>query len=170
MRHLMNALSETPVDKATREVDRWLNSYAADHRNPTNVAIHLVCVPLILWSVIALLWIMPVPAMLGRAGLWAGVGMFLALTFYLRLSRSLGYVMLASFVVLGLITAGLYRALGPQDLLFSALTIFVLAWIGQFVGHKIERRKPSFLTDLAYLLIGPAWIMAKLMRRFGLSY
>jgi uncharacterized membrane protein YGL010W len=153
-----------------REVDRWLGNYSEDHRNPTNVLIHWICVPAILWTVIALLWVLPVPPALGRAGLWAGVAMFFALVFYLRLSRPLAFGMLAVFVVFGLISEMLYRALGPQPLLWLAIGVFVVAWIGQFVGHKIEGRKPSFLTDLAYLLIGPAWIVAKLMRRVGVAY
>jgi uncharacterized membrane protein YGL010W len=78
--------------------------------------------------------------------------------------------MLAAFVVLGAITELLYRAIGPRDLMWLAIGAFVAAWIAQFVGHKIEGKKPSFLTDMAYLLIGPAWIVAKLMRRAGISY
>jgi uncharacterized membrane protein YGL010W len=167
----MNAIhSETPSADQRREVDRWLGNYSEDHRNPTNILIHWICVPLILWTAIAMLWVLPVPAALGRAGLWAGVAMFIALSFYLRLSRPLGFGMLAAFVVLGLITEMLYRTLGPAPLLWLAVAVFVVAWIGQFLGHKIEGRKPSFLTDLAYLLIGPAWIVAKIMRRLGVAY
>ncbi len=167
----MNAIhSDTPSADSRREVERWLGNYSEDHRNPTNILIHWICVPLILWTAIAMLWVLPVPAALGRPGLWAGVAMFLALSFYLRLSRPLGFGMLAVFVVFGLITEGLYRTLGPGQLLPLAIAVFVLAWIAQFVGHKIEGKKPSFLTDLAYLLIGPAWIVAKLMRRVGLAY
>jgi len=55
-------------------------------------------------------------------------------------------------------------------LLWLAAAVFIVAWIGQFIGHRIEGRKPSFLTDVAYLLIGPAWLMGKAMRRFGVSY
>ena len=152
-----------------REVDRWLGNYSEDHRNPINILIHWICVPLILWTVIALLWVVPVPAMLGRAGLWAAVAMFAALSFYLRLSRPLGLGMFVAFVVLGLITEALYRWLGPAALMWLAIGVFVVAWIAQFVGHKVEGKKPSFLTDLAYLLIGPAWIVAKIMRRLGIA-
>ncbi len=160
---------ETP-DDTRREVDRWLGNYSQDHRSPTNILIHWICVPLILWTAIALLWVVPVPAVLGRAGLWAGVAMFFAWTFYMRLSRPLGFGMLVAFVVLGLITEAVYRFLGPRDLMWLAIVVFVLAWIAQFVGHKIEGKKPSFLTDLAYLLIGPAWIVAKIMRKLGVAY
>ena len=153
-----------------REVDRWLGSYAEDHRNASNVLIHWICVPLILWTGIALLWVVPVPAWLGRAGFWAGVAMFGALSFYLRLSRVLGLAMFVAFVVLGLITEGLYRWLGASPLMWLAIAVFVIAWIAQFIGHKIEGKRPSFLTDLAYLLIGPAWIVSKIMRRLHIAY
>src|SRR5947208_1447658 len=101
------AMNETTLNSAgdaRREVDRWLGNYSEDHRNPTNITIHWICVPAILWTVIALLWIVPVPAMLGRAGLWAAAAMVLAFAFYLRLSRPLAFAMLAVFVLLGLVT------------------------------------------------------------------
>ncbi len=166
----MNDATLNPATDTRREVERWLGNYSEDHRNPTNILIHWICVPAILWSVIALLWVVPVPPLLGRAGLWAGVAMFAAFVFYLRLSRALAFGMLAVFVVFGLISEALYRALGPAALMWFAVGVFVIAWIGQFIGHKIEGRKPSFLTDLAYLLIGPVWIVAKIMRRLGLAY
>jgi len=168
--HAMNDSTMDQVADARREVDRWLGNYSEDHRNPTNITIHWICVPLILWTAIALLWVVPVPASLGRPGLWAGVAMFAALVFYLRLSRALMFGMFVAFVLLGFVTEGLYRTLGPGALMWTAIAVFVGAWIGQFIGHKIEGRKPSFLTDLAYLLIGPAWLVAKIMRRLGIAY
>jgi uncharacterized membrane protein YGL010W len=165
----MNTVPNESVD-TRREVDRWLGNYSEDHRDPTNIAIHWICVPLILWTVIALLWTVPVPESVGRAGLWAGVAMFSAMMFYLRLSRTLAFGMLAAFVVLGLISEALYRALGPMQLMWLAIGVFVVAWVAQFVGHQIEGKRPSFLTDVAYLLIGPAWIVAKIMRKLGIAY
>ena len=133
-----------------RSINEWLGGYSEDHRNPTNIIIHWICVPLILWTAIALLWTIPVPPAIGRAGLWAGVAMFAAMVFYLRLSRPLAFGMLAVFVVMGLISEYLYRTLGATMLIELAVTIFVVAWIGQFIGHHIEGRRPAFLTDLAY--------------------
>ena len=165
----MNA-SVHPTDDPRREVDRWLGNYAEDHRNPTNVLIHWICVPAILWTVVAALWVVPVPPLLGRPGLWAGVAMFFAILFYLRLSRPLGLAMFLVFVALGVVTELLYRELGPSPLLYLAIGVFVVAWIAQFIGHHVEGKRPSFLTDLAYLLIGPAWIVSKLLRRAGIRY
>lgn len=151
-----------------RDLASWLDGYAADHQHPTNRLIHWICVPAILWAAIALLWLLPVPAWLGRPGFWCGLVMVGALSFYWRLSHHLGIAMLVVFVALAFATEGLRRWLGPTPLLWLAAAVFVLAWIGQFVGHAIEGRRPSFTTDLAYLLIGPAWLADKVMRRLGM--
>lgn len=155
----------TPPAVEPRPVDRWFANYSGDHRNATNQTIHVVCVPLILWSVIALLWTLPVPAALGRAGAWAGLAMAVAAIYYYQLSRPLGLVMAIKLVALGFLTHLLFTVLGAANLLWLAIGVFVLAWIGQFIGHRYEGKKPSFFTDLVYLLIGPAWVMGKLMQR-----
>jgi len=153
-----------------RSIHDWFASYSADHQNPVNGLIHWFCVPAILWTAIAALWVVPVPAAIGKPGLWCALIMVGVLTFYWRLSRPLGAAMIALFIVLALLTNFAYDVLGPQRLLWLAIAVFVVAWIGQFVGHMIEGRRPSFFTDLAYLLIGPAWLVAKLMRRIGVAY
>jgi len=153
-----------------RDAHQWFDAYSQDHQNPTNRLIHWICVPTILWCVIAALWIIPVPPSLGHPGLWAALAMFLSFLFYYRTSRAIGLGMVTVFVVFGLITEALYQALGPVHLGILAAVLFVLAWIGQFIGHAIEGRRPSFLTDLSYLLVGPAWLLGKIMRRVGLRY
>ena len=155
---------------AERPIDRWFAHYSGDHQNRANQRIHVVAVPLILWSVVALLWCVPVPGTLFRPGLWAALAMFLAWMFYYRASRRLGYGMLALFVALAWLTRWLHDRLGTAELLYAAAAVFVLAWVAQFVGHEFEGRRPSFLTDLTYLLIGPAWVVAKLYRRLGWSW
>lgn len=158
------------MNTADRPIHRWFASYSGDHRNEINQRIHVVCVPAILWSVIALLWCLPAPGTMFLPGLWAALATFAAWMFYYRASRSLGFGMLAVFVLMLFLTRWLYAVLGATGLLYLAGAVFVVAWIGQFIGHKIEGRKPSFFTDLTYLLIGPAWVLAKLYRRMGWAY
>jgi uncharacterized membrane protein YGL010W len=153
-----------------RTAEEWFSSYSRDHQNPTNRSIHWVCVPAILWAVIAALWAVPVPSAVGLPGLWCWLALAAALVFYFRMSRLLGVVMLALFVLLGLLTNALYWTLGPAHLLAAAVVVFVVAWVGQFIGHIYEGRRPSFLTDLSYLMVGPAWLVSKLMRSAGLAY
>ena len=153
-----------------RPIDRWFTSYSGDHRNDINQLIHVFAVPAILWSAIALLWCIPVPMTWFKSGLWAALAMFAAWMFYWRASRALGIGMLVVFVAMSWLTRWLHDAYGVRNLLYAAIAVFVVAWIAQFIGHKIEGRKPSFLTDLTYLLIGPAWVLSKLYRTFGWKY
>jgi uncharacterized membrane protein YGL010W len=150
-----------------RTMQDWLDSYSSDHQNPTNRLFHWFCVPPIVWSVIALLWTIPVPATFLRPGAVAVAVMVLAFYWYWKHSHRLAIALLIAFALLGLLTNLLYERLGAASLCYLAIGVFVVAWIGQFIGHKFEGRKPSFLTDLSYLLIGPAWLMAKLLRGLG---
>ena len=157
---------------AERDIDRWFAHYSADHQNRGNQRIHVVAVPLILWSVIGLLWCIPVIGNWFRPGLFAALAMFLAWMFYYRASRAIGFGMLAVFVAMAWLTRWLHDAYGTPGLFKLALGVFVVAWIAQFVGHSklYEGKKPSFFTDLKYLLIGPAWVLAKLYRKLGLRW
>ncbi|MDQ6917007.1 MAG: DUF962 domain-containing protein [Pseudomonadota bacterium] len=141
----------------TRKVDTLLDRYDEFHRNPANKAIHWVCVPLIVWSVLGALWaISPVAA-------YIAIG--LTMVFYLWLSLPLALGML------GVITLMVWplTLLGERALTVS-MAVFVGAWIGQFIGHALEGRKPAFLEDARSLLIGPAWLLADLYRRLGIAY
>ena len=140
-----------------RKIDELFERYGESHRNPANKAIHWICVPLITWSVLAALWAWyPVAA-------YAGIG--LALVFYAWLSPSLALGMLAVFALM------VYplTLFGTRAFTVAAV-VFVLAWIGQFIGHMIEGRKPSFFDDVKFLLIGPAWLLGFVYRRVGISY
>lgn len=155
---------------AVRPLDRYFASYSDDHRNPVNQRIHVVAVPAILWSVVALLWCLPPLITWFQQGIWAALAMFAAWSYYNRLSRPLGLGMLAVFFFCGCLCRLLEARIGLHGLLRLGIGVFVVAWIAQFVGHKIEGRKPSFLTDLMYLLIGPAWVLAKVYRQMGWKY
>lgn len=163
-------MNATVQDDPRRPVDRLLGNYAEDHRNHVNQVVHWICVPLIVWTVIAAIWVIPVPPSIGQPGLWAALAMAVACGWYFRLSRTIGLAMLAVFVVYGFATFAVHRAIGSQALLWSAIAVFVAAWIAQFIGHQIEGRRPSFLTDLTYLMVGPMWLLAKALRKLRIAY
>jgi uncharacterized membrane protein YGL010W len=153
-----------------RRVEQLLDNYSMDHQNPKNQAIHFICVPAIVWSVTAVLWSIPIPAQMFKPGAWCGLVMFFALLYYWKLSRPLGVGLLLCFLAGGAINYWIAERFGMNVLLWSAITTFVIAWIGQFIGHEIEGKRPSFLTDLVYLLVGPMWTLSKFYRRFGISF
>ena len=154
-----------------RTVSDWLGEYGASHQNPTNELLHWICVPLIVLTVFGLLWSVPVPTLFSAISPWvnwATVAAFAALLYYLALSPALAGGILIAFAVLLTITQWL--ATFPWPLWLTSLTIFGVAWIGQFIGHAIEGKRPSFFEDLQFLLIGPLWLLAAAYRKVGLSY
>jgi len=150
----------------------YLDKYGESHQNGTNKAIHWICVPLIMFSLMGLLFAIPFPVEKGMFVNWAAVFLGLALLFYLRLSISmfLGFVVIAFLILWGVNEIYLSVERSSGQLAIISLAIFVLAWIGQFIGHNIEGKKPSFLDDLKFLLIGPAWLLHFIYRKLGISY
>ncbi|MCS6948768.1 MAG: DUF962 domain-containing protein, partial [Steroidobacteraceae bacterium] len=144
-----------------RAIEDWLADYGASHRHPANERLHWICVPLIVLSVLGLLASLPVPAALATAlrGFdWALVAIGVTTVYYAALSLPLAAGALIALVLLYVLLAVL-RAL-PWPLWSTSLVVFILAWIGQFIGHAIEGKRPSFFRDLQFLLIGPLWLVA----------
>lgn len=123
----------------------WLDEYSESHQNPTNKIIHWVCVPTILFSIIGIL--------AHFSALLTAFVLVCTLVFYARLDVVLAVAMAALIVVMAWLIFILPAGTGFY------IALFVLAWIGQFYGHKVEEKKPSFFKDLQFLLIGPAWCM-----------
>jgi len=141
-----------------RDIDVLLARYAESHRNPVNELIHFVCIPAIVFSLLGILWaIHPVAALLVVGG---------ALVYYTRLSMPFAIGMAAMAAVM----LGLLNMLPEGTVLVTSIVVFVLAWIGQFIGHHIEGKKPSFFDDLRFLLIGPLFVLSFLYRRMRLAY
>jgi uncharacterized membrane protein YGL010W len=154
-----------------KPADQWFSEYGESHQNRLNKALHWICVPLIAVSVIALFWEIPTPQLMRRVPFlnWATLLVAGSLIFYLRLSPPLAVGMLIlSTAVIGGIAA--YERLGVTPVWQLALAVFLIAWIGQFIGHSIEGEKPSFFQDLQFLLIGPIWLLGFIYRRLGIPY
>jgi uncharacterized membrane protein YGL010W len=141
-----------------RAIDTLLAKYSESHLNHTNELIHFVCVPVIVFTLLGIVWwVHPLAAVaVSLAALW----------YYFQLSRPFAIGMLVMTVLM----LGLLRLMPPATVLPLSLAIFVLAWIGQFIGHKIEGKKPSFLEDLRFLLIGPLFVLSFLYRRLNVAY
>ena len=154
-----------------RSVTDWLGEYGVSHQNPVNKLLHWICVPPIVLAVMGLLWSAPVPAVVADVSPWlnwATLAAAAALLYYLVLSPALAVGVLIAFIVLLLITQRLGQL--PWPLWLTSVVIFVVAWIGQFVGHAVEGKRPSFFKDLQFLLIGPLWLLAAAYRRFSVPY
>ena len=144
-------------------LQQLLDKYAESHQNRTNKIIHYFCVPAIFFSMVGLLMSIPSGLISTFTGIqnplianWGVVSLIPMMIFYLRLSLKMTVLILSFTIlcILGNFQLGIYL-----NLLQASLGIFVVAWIVQFYVHKIEGKKPSFLDDIKFLLVGPAWIL-----------
>ena len=158
-----------------RKIDLLLSEYGESHQNVTNKTIHWICVPLIFLSIVGLITSIPSSAVQSFLGAgnpyahWATVLLVIVIIYYATLSISLSIGM-ALFSILCLFIVSFIERSNVAPLWSVSLCIFVVAWIGQFFGHNIEGKKPSFFKDIQFLLIGPAWLMHFVYRKLGIPY
>ena len=152
-----------------RTITDWLNEYGESHKNETNKLIHWICVPAIVFSILGMFYAVKLPFYLGTFQVNVGVIIsVVVLLYYVALSASLSigmFVYLAACMLL----ANLIERSGFMPLWLFSIIVFVLAWVGQFYGHKIEGKKPSFLKDIQFLMIGPAWLMSFIYKKLGVA-
>ena len=154
-----------------RSIEHWLGEYNESHQNRINKTLHWICVPLIVLSLLGLLWSVSLPSEF--TGLpfrinWAIVVIALALIYYslISLSLTVGMLIVTSAMLFLLdLLSGL-----QVSLWLISVIVFVLAWVGQFIGHNIEGKRPSFFKDIQFLLIGPLWILSFIYRKLDIRY
>jgi uncharacterized membrane protein YGL010W len=155
-----------------RTAAQWLEDYGDSHHNQANKALHWICVPVIVWCVLGLLWSLPflgdVRARFPAAN-WGGVAVLAALLYYSVLSVPLALGALP-LLLLMLWSIDLLQRSSPAPLWSICVALFVAAWIGQFIGHAIEGKRPSFFKDIQFLMIGPLWLLADVYRRLGVRF
>ena len=155
-----------------KTINDLLSEYSQHHQNPTNKSIHWICVPLIMFSSLGILYSFGFPH-------WA-TDLFPLFSYaFMLVLFSFGYYFLKSFPIsIGMLIIGvlmlwvqdiIVKQIGYRDLFILNAVIFVIAWIGQTIGHRIEGKKPSFMKDLQFLLIGPAWLLGNIYKKWHMN-
>lgn len=156
-----------------KKIDSLLNEYGESHKNKTNKLIHWICVPLIYLSIVGLVRSIP-SGLLSNEYLsenyfnWASLTVLLVMVYYLSMSFMLTLGMtIFSFICLYICNKLISLNL---SILWISVCIFIVSWVFQFIGHKIEGKKPSFLKDIQFLMIGPAWLMHFIYKKLNIKY
>ncbi len=147
------------MPKTSANMQQLLNEYAESHQHKTNKLIHYICVPLIFWSISAMLWVVKIPYAENLA-----VVMTALISLYYLAKDLVIAIEMVIFSILCLALNAYLEKIG-MPLLISAVIVFIIAWIFQFIGHNIEGKKPSFFKDLQFLLVGPAWIIQQIFKQ-----
>jgi|TARA_B100000212_G_scaffold341524_1_gene324953 uncharacterized membrane protein YGL010W len=158
-----------------KSIDKWFEEYGESHQNSLNKKIHWICIPLIVFSLIGLLWTVPNHLLLkiysGKFSIlfnWATLFIVVVIFYYLVLSYKIAIGMfIFSLTILYL---SYFIDKSSIELWKLSFLVFILSWTGQFVGHKIEGKKPSFFKDIQFLFIGPAWLLGFIYRKYNIKY
>jgi uncharacterized membrane protein YGL010W len=152
-----------------KSIDQWLAEYGESHTNETNKIIHWICVPTIFFCIVVFFYGVKLPITIGVIQInVAMILILLLIIYYFSLSKTLSIGMLL-FVSFCLWLCSIIESSNIIPLWQLCLIAFTLAWIGQFYGHKVEGKKPSFFKDIQFLLIGPAWLMSFVYKKLGIA-
>jgi len=156
-----------------RKIDRLFAEYAESHRNPTNNLIHWICVPLIFWTILGFISYIPTPNIyleyFGFLSIASALALILVTIFYLKLSWRIALIMILVMLLMEHFVSLANVTFGKKSWILF-LAVFIITWIMQFAGHKIEGKKPSFLKDVQFLLIGPIWLLHFILKKIGIRY
>ena len=156
-----------------RKIDHLFTEYAESHQNEKNKLIHWICVPLIFWSILGFISLIPAPHFFlkyfGAISIISAIAIILVTIYYFSLSWRTALIMIFIMLLLEHFVYFINISFEQQSWIFF-LAVFILSWIGQFYGHKIEGKKPSFLKDLQFLLIGPISLLHFVLKKLGLKY
>ena len=156
-----------------RKIDQLFAEYAESHQNETSKFVHVICVPLIFFTIVGFISLMPAPHFCGSyygcISIASIVALVLVSIFYFSLSWRISIIMLFIMLLMEHLAYAINIHFNSNSLIVY-LSIFVITWIFQFVGHKIEGKKPSFLKDLQFLLIGPIWLLHFVLKKLGIKY
>ncbi|NPA08898.1 MAG: DUF962 domain-containing protein [Chlorobi bacterium] len=156
-----------------RKIDLLFAEYAESHRNSTNKLIHWICVPLIFWTILGFISLIPSKSIgfryIGEISYVSFAAIALVTVFYTRLSFLIGLIMFFVMILMESFAYGINIRFEEKSWIVY-LAVFVITWIFQFVGHKIEGKKPSFLKDLQFLLVGPIWLLSFILKKLGIRY
>lgn len=153
----MPAATRQTIETQPRRIDELLAHYGDSHQNPRNELIHFLAIPLIMLSLVGMMFALHP---------FVAYGFIAAsLVYYARLSL----VFFLGMVLWSALTIGLLHTVGIL-LLPVSVAVFIGAWILQFIGHKIEGKKPSFFEDIQYLWVGPLFVLSKLFGKLGMRW
>tara|TARA_Y100000589_G_scaffold63590_1_gene54999 strand:+ start:10306 stop:10836 length:531 start_codon:yes stop_codon:yes gene_type:complete len=175
-----------------KNIHSWLLEYGDSHQNQINKIIHWICVPLIFWSIVGLISLIPHKFLdvfnndlFNQFIHYGTIVIILGLLFYLNLSFMIFMGMVLFSILILICTYSIYYLFETNNLwgifnsfdlntntflIYFYISVFIFSWILQFIGHKIEGKKPSFFKDIQFLLIGPAWIISYIFNKLKIKY
>ncbi len=169
--------AKTPAPVVPAGVGFYFDKFAAAHQDRLNKIIHIVFIPLLLFSLVGLFWAIPFPQIkfLGTYNQdfnWSSFFLAFLVYYYIRLSPVLAYPMLFIMLVMFYIVTKMdaWQRAGGLAVWMVAGVLFLISVVALYAGYKKERKKLSFEYRYKNLLIAPLFLFSLIFKRFGIKY
>jgi len=153
------------------ETDNWLLRYEQNHSELNNPWVYWAAVPMVVTGTVGLLWALPIPAEFYKISPllnWGSAFLMAATIYYFIISLSIAIGMLP--FLLGLATLQLWLTASNYPALGVSIGLMVAGTVGLAMGRRGAGRVRAVLQDLQLMMIGPAWLLSMIYRRFGIPY
>ena len=149
------------------ETEDWLTRYEQTHTDLRYPAIYWAAVPMVVVGLTGLLWGLGVPTQFTKISPllnWGSAFLMVTAIYYFIISLSLAIGLLPFLLGLAAIQVWLTNSGLPAAGISTGLLI--AGTVGLTVGRSGSAR--AVFQDLQLMMIGPAWLLSVLYRRFGI--
>jgi uncharacterized membrane protein YGL010W len=150
-----------------KSVSQVLGGYAAYHRHPLNRMTHYFGIPLIVFSMLLILTI-PSFTIADVSITAADILMAIVIAWYLKLDTLLGLLALSFLLPMLLVAEEISSSLNSTVLNWLFAFTFIIGWILQLLGHRIEKRRPALVDNFMQIFSAPLFIVSELVFSLGM--
>lgn len=153
------------------ESDNWLVRYEKGHTDLTNPVVYWAAVPMVVVGTTGLLWSLPAPIEFYEISPllnWGSAFLIATTVYYFIISLSIGIGMLP--FMLGLASLHLWLASSGYPAFGVSVALLVAGTVGLWLGRRHTGGLARVLQDLQMMMIGPAWLLSVMYRRFGIPH
>ena len=153
------------------DIDSWLQRYEDTHQDLRNPVVYWAAVPMVVVGTVGILWDLPVPPeFTGISPLlnWGSAFLMATTIYYFIISLALAIGMLP--FVLGI--ASLHEWLATSAVPHAGLSIALLVagTVGLVLGRLGKGCLKGVIEDFQLMMIGPAWLLSVIYRRFRIPF
>ncbi len=153
------------------ETHGWLERYEKNHGDLGNPVVYWAAVPMVVVGTVGLFWYLPIPEEFAKISPllnWSSAFLMATAIYYFIISLSLAIGMLP--FLLGLAALQLWLAASEYPALGVSTGLTVAGIVGLALGRRGHGGVLAVLQDLQLMMIGPAWLLSVIYRRFGIPY
>ena len=153
------------------EIDGWLERYEENHKDLRNPVVYWAAVPMVVGGPGGILWDLPVPPEFIEISPllnWGSAFLMASAIYYFIISLSLAIGLLP--FLLGIAAVHQWLAASPWPHSGASVSLLLSGTAGLVLGRWGTGGLRGIVEDFQLMMIGPAWLLSVLYRRFRIPF